>query len=239
MSDVAIRVENLSKSYGKLRAVDRVSFEVRYGEIFGLIGPNGAGKTTIIKILMGIIKGDEGEVYILGRRPGSRDVYKYIGYSPQEKETALYEDLTVYENLKFFSRLYGVKDSGRVEEVINFVELDDKRDELVSNLSGGMKARLSLALALINDPKLLILDEPTIGVDPSLRAKFWRFFNELVEKDVTILLTTHYGDEASMCNRLALMYNGRILRVGGLGDILSYTGADNFEEAFLKLIEEV
>ena len=233
----AIQVESLSKSYGKLKAVDNVSFQVKDGEIFGLIGPNGAGKTTIIKILMGLLKPDRGKVFILGETPSKKHVYRYVGYSPPEKETAIYEDLTVYENLRFFARLYGVKDGSKIDKVINFVELEEKRDEIVANLSGGMKARLSLALALINDPRLLILDEPTIGVDPSLRAKFWRYFRELVDRGATILLTTHYGDEAEMCDRLALMYGGRILRIGSLDEILEYTGATRFEEAFLKLIE--
>ncbi len=233
----AIKVVNLSKSYGRLKAVDNISFDVKYGEIFGLIGPNGAGKTTVIKIIMGILKPDRGSVYVLGGEPNDKCIYRYIGYSPQEKETALYEDLTVSENLKFFSKLYNVKNSRRIDEVIGFVELDDKRDELVSNLSGGMKARLSLALALLNKPRLLILDEPTIGVDPPLRAKFWNYFEELVSQGITILMTTHYGDEAEKCDRLALMYSGKILRIGSLEDILNYTGAKEFEEAFLMLLE--
>ncbi len=234
----AIEVDGLSKSYGRVKAVDNISFKVDYGEIFGLIGPNGAGKSTTIKVLMGILKPDSGRVSILGGKPGDRSLYKYIGYSPQEKETAIYMDLTVYENLKFFSSLYGVKNRDAIDDVINFVELEDKRDELVENLSGGMRARLSLALALLNKPKLLILDEPTIGVDPTLRVKFWKYFRELVDGGVTILLTTHYGDEAEKCDRLALMYAGKILKMGSLDEILSYTGARDFEEAFYLLVSQ-
>jgi len=234
----AIKVYQLSKSYGRVKAVDSISFTVDYGEIFGLIGPNGAGKSTTIKILMGILRPDSGEVSVLGGRPGERDLYRYIGYSPQEKEKAVYMDLTVYENLRFFGSLYGVRNKEAIDEVINFVELEEKRDELVENLSGGLRARLSLALALLNKPKLLILDEPTIGVDPTLRVKFWKYFRELVEEGVTILLTTHYGDEAEKCDRLALMYAGKILETGTLEEILSYTGARDFEEAFYMLVSQ-
>ncbi len=234
----AVEIEGLSKSYGRVRAVEDISFKVGYGEIFGLIGPNGAGKSTTIKVVMGIIRPDRGRISVLGGRPGDRRLYRYIGYSPQEKETALYMDLTVYENLKFFASLYGLDNRDVVEEALNFVELEDKRDELVENLSGGMRARLSLALALLNKPKLLVLDEPTIGVDPTLRIKFWRYFRELVDGGVTILLTTHYGDEAEKCDRLAMMYSGKILKMGSVDEILSYTGARDFEEAFYLLVSQ-
>ncbi|GAB6101254.1 ABC transporter ATP-binding protein [Thermococcus atlanticus] len=236
MGREALLIENLRKSYGNLTAVDGISFKVEKGEIFGLLGPNGAGKTTTIKSIIGLLRPDSGEVRLLGRRMPDKNVLGRVGYMPQE--LALYLNLTVEENLKFYSGMYGISGElfeKRKKEILEFVGLERFKKRLVGELSGGLQRRASLACALLHEPEFVILDEPTVGVDPHLRASFWGHFRELSEGGVTILLTTHYMDEAINCDRVAIMSEGRIVAVSNPQKLIEETHSKNLEEAVLKL----
>ena len=210
----AIEVEGLVKRFGPFVAVDRVSFRVRRGEIFGLLGPNGAGKSTTIRILCGLLLPTEGRVRVDGLdvRTQAEHIKRRIGYLSQR--FSLYEDLTVEENVAFFSGLYGVprqRRRERLEEVLRMAGLTERRRALVRVLPGGWRQRLALACALVHEPPILFLDEPTSGVDPIARRQFWEMIARLSEAGRTILVTTHYMDEAEYCHRLALMHRGRIV----------------------------
>jgi ABC-2 type transport system ATP-binding protein len=216
-SRIAIEAENLTKRFGAFTAVDHINLRVRVGENFGLLGPNGAGKTTTIRMITGVIKPTEGSVRVFGIDVvKERDkAIRKIGYMPQR--FSLYEDLTVEENLMLYGSLQGLRGQHlreRVNELMDRFYLREIRGRMAGRLSGGMKQRLSLAVALVHDPDLLILDEPTAGVDPPLRRRFWEHFKELNKEGKTILMTTHYMDEAENCDRLALMGGGRIIAEG-------------------------
>lgn len=237
--ETAIETYELTKRFGDLTAVDNLNLKIRKGEIFGLIGPNGAGKTVTIKMLLGILKPTKGRVIVLGEEIPNGEVLKRIGYMPQE--TALYEDLTAHENIQLFGEIYGVNRSQlgeREDELLKFVGLIEWKNAIVSDFSGGMKSRLSFACSLIHQPELLFLDEPTVGIDPPLRASFWSHFKELTKKGVTILITTHYMDEASRCDRVGLIRNGRLLAVDTPKALKSKTGMESLEDVFLALLEE-
>ncbi|MCS7156211.1 MAG: ABC transporter ATP-binding protein [Blastocatellia bacterium] len=212
--DWAIEVEGLVKRFGAFVAVDHISFRVRRGEIFGLLGPNGAGKSTTIRILCGLLLPTEGRVRVDGLDvpTHAEHVKRRIGYMSQR--FSLYEDLTVEENVEFFSGLYGVareRRRERLEEVLKMAGLTARRRALVRVLPGGLRQRLALACALVHEPPILFLDEPTAGVDPIARRQFWEMIARLSEAGRTILVTTHYMDEAERCHRLALMHRGRIV----------------------------
>ncbi|RSN69538.1 ABC transporter ATP-binding protein [Candidatus Korarchaeum cryptofilum] len=216
-SRLAIEAENLTKRFGAFTAVDHINLRVRVGENFGLLGPNGAGKTTTIRMITGVIKPTEGSVRVFGIDVvKERDkAIRKIGYMPQR--FSLYEDLTVEENLMLYGSLQGLRGQHlreRVNELMDRFYLREIRGRMAGRLSGGMKQRLSLAVALVHDPDLLILDEPTAGVDPPLRRRFWEHFKELNKEGKTILVTTHYMDEAENCDRLALMGGGRVIAEG-------------------------
>lgn len=220
--DYAVLIEDLTKRFGILTAVNRVNLVVEPGLIFGLLGPNGAGKTTTIRMICGLLEPTEGRIYVYGYRipREKKKASKVIGYMPQR--FSLYEDLTVEENLKFYASLYGVPSSKRrkrIEELLKKFLLREFKTQLVGKLSGGTKQRLALAVALIHEPKLLILDEPTAGMDPNLRRVFWNYFKELSGEGTTLLITTHYMDEAEHCDKLALMSRGRIIAVGNPREI--------------------
>jgi ABC-2 type transport system ATP-binding protein len=235
----AVRTEKLTKRFGKILAVDEISMTVEAGEIYGLLGPNGAGKTTLVRMLCGLLLPTSGTAFVLGARMPCPSIKARIGYMPQE--SALYHDLTVHENLQLFGAIYDIPDrtfNASEEELLDFIQLRDRRDELVGNLSGGMRHRLSLACAMIHRPELLFLDEPTVGIDPQLRAAFWSFFSSLRQRGVTILMTTHYMDEASRCTRIGLMRQGRLISQGTPDAVMSEAGADSIEQAFLKLATE-
>jgi ABC-2 type transport system ATP-binding protein len=232
----AIAFDDVVKTFGKFRALDGLTFRVREGELYGLLGPNGAGKTTAIRVLTGLRRATSGRVQVLGRAPQDAEVRPLVGYMPQE--TALYVDLTVRENMRLFGSLYGLRRDERerrIEELLQFVGLSGWGDAVVANLSGGMKHRASLATAMLPKPRLLVLDEPTVGVDPELRASFWERFARMREEGTTILLTTHYMDEARRCARVGLMRAGRLIAEGAPDAILRQAGVDNLEDAFLKL----
>ncbi len=203
-----IKIENLTVRFGKFVAVNNLSMKVKSGEILGLLGPNGAGKTTTIKAILGFVP-YEGKVEINAEK---------IGWMPQN--APLYLNLTVEENLRFFAEAYGVKNvKQKIEELLKLVELEKFRNRLVRNLSGGMKQRCAFACAMVHEPDLLILDEPTAGVDPKLRKSFWEYFDSLNKEGKTILITTHYMDEAEKCQRIVLMRAGEILAEGSPEDI--------------------
>ncbi len=234
----AVRVEGLVKAFGSVRALDGASLGVRAGEIYGLLGPNGAGKTTLIRSLVGLVAGDRGTVEVLGRRLPDRAVLAEIGYMPQSP--ALYADLSVEENVGFFAAIHGLYGGAarpRITEVLQLVDLADRRRSVVTTLSGGMRQRLSLACALVHRPRLLLLDEPTVGVDPQLRAELWQRFSEMSEQGVTIVVSSHVMDEAERCRRLGLLRFGRLLAEGSADELRRLAGVARLEDAFLALSE--
>jgi lipooligosaccharide transport system ATP-binding protein len=229
-----ISAENLSKRYGSLLAVDTISFSVRRGEVFGFLGPNGAGKTTTMKMIQCISPKTSGllTVFDMDVDTHPREIKRILGVLPQE--TNLDPDFTCYENLTNYARYFEIpkEEAGdRAEKLLSFLQLEEKRDVRIEKLSGGMKRRLLLARALINDPQLLILDEPTIGLDPQGRHLIWEKLKALQAAGNTIVLTTHYLEEAErLCNRLVIMDEGKILVEGSPGDLVSnYVGSDILE----------
>jgi ABC-2 type transport system ATP-binding protein len=215
--DVVIRTEGLQKRFGELQAVRDVSLEVRRGEIFGVLGPNGAGKSTTIRMLCGILDPSGGRGTVVGfdiTRQAER-IKERIGYMTQR--FSLYEDLTVFENLRFYAGIYGLP-SGlrqrRIEAAIERAGLADRRKQIAGTLSGGWKQRVALACATVHEPPLLFLDEPTAGVDPVSRRDFWGQIHRISAEGTTVLVTTHYMDEAERCHRLAFIFGGRLLDVG-------------------------
>lgn len=233
MKNVVV-AKDLVKKFGDLTAVDDLNLEIPKGEIFGFIGPNGSGKTTTIKILCGLLKPTSGESYVLGKKIPNTSIFPRIGYMPQE--TALYMDLTVKQTIHFFGEIYGLSKDAiakREKELLDFVDLKARRNEIVGNLSGGLKHRLSLAVSLIHEPELLLLDEPTVGVDPELRSSFWSYFKDLASKGVTVLITTHYMDEANRCDRVGMIRLGKLVAVGSPEHMKEETGQPSLEDAFL------
>jgi ABC-2 type transport system ATP-binding protein len=231
-----VTFEDVSKTYGGFRALDGLSFRVREGELYGLLGPNGAGKTTAIRVLTGLQRATSGDVRVLGHAPTDPGVRPLVGYMPQE--TALYADLTVRENLQLFGRLYGLgraEREARIDELLDFVDLAKWDKAVITTLSGGMKHRASLAAALLPKPRLLVLDEPTVGVDPELRASFWAQFDSMLKGGTTILLTTHYMDEARRCGRVGLLRRGKLITEGAPDAVVRDAGAADLEDAFLRL----
>jgi len=212
MTEIAIRADKVSKNFGPVQALRSVSLEIGAGKIFGLLGPNGAGKTTFIRLLTGSTKRREGRLSLLGLDPQSdkRALRRRIGYMPQSP--ALYEDLSPVENIRFFGRAHAIDGlSQRAAEVIDFVGLSDRARDPIYKFSGGMKQRISLACALVHQPDILLLDEPTTGIDPKLRETFWRHFRELAASGVTLVISTHQMDEALYCDRLAILHQGLLL----------------------------
>src|SRR6266850_5202782 len=227
----AVDVDNIVKSFGTQKALDGLTLRVKAGEIYGLLGPNGSGKTTLIRAIVGLVAPDSGTVMVLGRRIPDLHILAKVGYMTQQ--AALYPDLSVEENLRFFAAISGA--DGNVTEVLKTVELDQRRTSVVSTLSGGMRQRCSLACALVHRPKLLLLDEPTVGVDPQLRVQFWEHFREMAAAGTTILVSSHVMDEAERCQRLGLIRLGKLLTEGTPAEVRATAGTNNLEEAFLKL----
>lgn len=208
-----VRVEHLEKRFGPIRALADLSFTVREGEIFGIIGPDGAGKTTLLRILAGVLRPDAGSLWLFDhdalRKP--EQVRSLLGYMPQS--FSLYGDLTVQENLAFFAAMYGVSDPGWVERLLHFARLERFPDRRAAHLSGGMQKKLALIGAMVHRPRLLLLDEPTTGVDPVSRRELWDLLSEFHLQGVTMIVTTPYLDEAERCTRVALMHRGRMLAI--------------------------
>jgi ABC-2 type transport system ATP-binding protein len=235
--EFVVVTEGLRKEFEEVVAVEDLSLRIPRGRIYGLIGPNGSGKTTVIKMLMGLVAATSGRAEVLGQEVPIKVPGRQVSYMPQE--LALYTDLTVHENVQLFSELYGMgrrELETREKKILELVGLAASRHRLLGHLSGGMQHRTSLACALVNDPDLVFLDEPTVGVDPELRWGFWEHFDMLKEGGKTIVLTTHYMDEATRCDMVGMMHRGRLIAEGGPGDLLKETGKDSLEEAFLEYI---
>ncbi|WP_163099648.1 ABC transporter ATP-binding protein [Peribacillus alkalitolerans] len=235
MSSSFINMSNVSKSYGKHAILSNITLGVERGEIFGLLGPSGAGKTTLVKMLVNLEKATSGEIFIGPEKLPSQRLIHQIGYMAQSD--ALYPELTAYENMDFFSSLFGLKGKEkkrRIEEVLEIVNLQEHQKKSVSAFSGGMKRRLSLAASLIHKPALLILDEPTVGIDPVLRQSIWQQFHNLKEEGTTIIVTTHVMDEAEKCDRLGLLRDGNLIALGSPNELKQQANASSIEEAFLR-----
>jgi ABC-2 type transport system ATP-binding protein len=209
---MAIKVKYLKKNYGERQALKGVTITLAKGSIFGLLGPNGAGKSTLIKALVGALKPTSGTIAILGHDPlyHKKALRKKIGYMPQS--SALYEDLSARENIRFFGKLQDVPDlENKITSILDFTELNSRADDAVYTLSGGMKKRVSLACALIHDPEILFLDEPTAAVDPHLKVKTWQLFKQLASQGITLFVSTHLMDEALLCDQLAIINQGTLI----------------------------
>jgi ABC-2 type transport system ATP-binding protein len=234
--DSTIKVEQVSKSFGKKTVLNNVNLTIEKGQLFGLIGPSGAGKTTLVKMIVGMEKADTGSIQVLAKQMPNLSLLQEIGYMAQAD--ALYGELTGEENLKFFASLFGLNKEAqqkRMTYVANLVNLTDDLKKRVAAYSGGMKRRLSLAIALIQDPKILILDEPTVGIDPELKLSIWKEFLRLKnEEQKTIIVTTHVMDEAVKCDYVAMVRDGRILTSGSPKELKALYGTDDFDEVFLK-----
>ncbi len=228
----AVDIEGVRKNFGGLRALDGVNLHIKTGEIYGLLGPNGAGKTTLIRSIVGLVAPEAGTVTVLGRRMPDVDNLRNVGYMTQQ--AALYPGLSVEENVQFFAAINGA-DEGGVTDALKLVKLDDRRESVVATLSGGMRQRCSLACALVHKPKLLLLDEPTVGVDPQLRVQFWEDFRRMAASGTTIIVSSHVMDEAERCQRLGLIQYGKVLAEGSPNEVRGLAGTNNLEEAFLKL----
>ena len=222
----AISARGIEKSFGQLRVLDDLTLDIPSGVTYCLLGPNGSGKTTLIRAIVRLLKLDGGDLSVLGTPVSEVDsIYSQIGYMTQHK--ALYPDLTLQENLEFYAGLYGIKRQKREErisELLEMVALSAHRSRLAGTLSGGMYQRLSLACTLIHEPKLLLLDEPTVGVDPRLRQTFWKYFDHLTEEGKTVLITTHLMDEAEKCQIVGYMKAGRMAAEGSPEEILRLAG---------------
>ncbi|CAM4453685.1 ABC transporter ATP-binding protein [Paenibacillus phoenicis] len=232
--EVCIRTQGVTRKFNDKEVLHGISLEVRRNEIFGLLGPSGSGKTTFVKMIAGIDEATSGEVEVLGIRMPKLSMMNRIGYMAQSD--AMYNELTAKENLEFFGALFGLKGvemKRRIEEVMALVNLTDHLKRPVSAYSGGMKRRLSLAIALMHEPEVLILDEPTVGIDPVLRKSIWDEFEHLSQKGTTILVTTHVMDEADKCHRLGMVRDGNLIAVGTPEALKQETGSATIEEAFL------
>ena len=224
------------RAFGSFEAVRGVDLRIRPGETYGLLGPNGAGKTTLIRMFVGLLRPTGGRVVVLGREMPDKAVLAQIGYMTQVK--AVYTDLSVRENVRFFAAMAGQREKERVDEVIALVDLSDWADSPMRNLSGGMQQRASLACALVHRPRLLLLDEPTVGVDPQLRVQFWDYFGRLNADGVTIVVSSHVMDEAERCHRLGFIRAGRLLAEGSPEKLRARAGTKTLEDAFLKFAQE-
>jgi ABC-2 type transport system ATP-binding protein len=237
--ETAVAADNVSFVYGKLNVLDGLSLKVPKGISFGLLGPNGAGKTTLIRLLVGLLRPKSGSIRILGEIP-SRKTAHLVGYMPQLY--SLYTELSVSQNVSFFARICGLNDKAqrvkRVEEVVRLVGMWSRRNDAIVKLSGGMKQRVSLACAIVHNPPLLFLDEPTVGLDPELRVTFWEYFSTLTKQGVTLIISSHTMDDANHCDQLAFMRDGRVIARGSPNDLRQATGRPEatLEDAFLYFV---
>ncbi|QTM98061.1 ATP-binding cassette domain-containing protein [Sediminibacillus dalangtanensis] len=229
-----VKLRHVSHSFDRQQVLQDINLSIGSGGIFGLLGPSGSGKTTLVKTIVGTLTPTAGAVVVLDTRMPSLQTMGSIGYMAQAD--ALYHELTAKENLAFFAAIYGVQKKQaavRIDQVLEDVELQDSKHKIVHGFSGGMKRRLSLAAALIHQPELLILDEPTVGIDPLLRNKIWGRFADLKRRGTTIIVTTHVMDEAERCDTLGLLRDGNIIAHGSPDALKQETGTDSIEQAFL------
>ena len=236
MGNQAISIKSLEKRFQHKQVIAPLSLDVPKGQLMGLLGPSGCGKTTLIKMIMGMLKPDSGAIQVLDLNVPHKQLLNDIGYMAQSD--ALYTDLTGEENLHFFAKLYSLSKAERIERVAyaaSLVRLTDDLRQKVENYSGGMKRRLSLAIALIQNPKLLILDEPTVGIDPVLKKEIWQELIRLKDQEQkTILVTTHAMDEAERCDQLAMLRSGHIIAQGTPQELKEHYQAKDFDEVFVK-----
>ena len=234
--DITIKVDQVSKSYGKKLVLDNVSLNIEKGQIYGFIGPSGAGKTTLVKMMVGMETADTGSIQVLDKDMPNLALLQDIGYMAQSD--ALYTDLTGAENLEFFASLFKLSKTEKKERIAytaGLVNLTEELSKKVSAYSGGMKRRLSLAIALIQNPRILILDEPTVGIDPELSFGVWNELIRLKDKEgKTIIVTTHVMSEAQKCDYLAMVREGRILTSGAPKELMESYKVDNLDDVFLK-----
>lgn len=231
---LALQIKGLIKTFGDLKALDGISFDVKQGECFGLLGPNGAGKSTALKMIYGHAEPSGGDVFVLGMnvKDSGREIRSRIGVVPQDE--GLDQELTVKENLLIFSKYFGIHPKtaqARAMDLLKMVRLDEVLESRVEGLSGGMKRRLAIARSLLNHPELLVLDEPTVGLDPQVRIWIWEFLQKVKEQGSTVVLTTHYMEEAeSLCDRLAIIDKGKILAVGSPKELIQAHLQENIVE---------
>jgi ABC-2 type transport system ATP-binding protein len=233
----AIRAVDLVKVFGDVRAVDGISFELSAGRIYGLLGPNGSGKTTLIRLLTGLAKADQGRAEVLGVQMPSRENLAHVGYMTQSD--GVYPTLSVFDNARFFAAAYGVRDRQAIVEALEVVDLADRAGVAAVDLSGGQRRRLSLACALIHEPAVLFLDEPTVGVDPLLRVQFWSHFRALADGGATIVVSSHVMDEADRCDELLFVRSGQVIARGTGASLREKAGTDDLEQAFLSFAGDV
>jgi ABC-2 type transport system ATP-binding protein len=231
----AVEIRRLLVIRGGRRVLPDLSLDVRPGTVTGLLGPSGSGKTTLMRAIVGVQVVAGGDVRVLGEPAGSPGLRRRVGYVTQAP--SVYADLTVRENLTYFARVLRAP-AERVDETIGTVGLDEHRDQVVESLSGGERARVSLATALLNRPEVLILDEPTVGLDPVLRRDLWAAFHRLAEEGVTLLVSSHVMDEAERCDELVLMRGGRVVATGAPAALRERTHTETLDHAFLRLVEE-
>ena len=232
-----ITIDNVCKNYKSKKALDNVSLSIKQTELFGLLGVNGAGKTTLIKILCGLTRKTSGTITINNFNLDKEidKIKEIIDISPQE--TSVANNLTVKENLEFFANIYNNNDVKTINEIIDIFNLNEVLNQRAKTLSGGYKRRLSIAIALISKPKILFLDEPTLGLDVFARRELWNIIKKL-QKNITIILTSHYLEEIeNLCDRVAILSNGKLLKTGTIEEIKQITNTQNFEDAFIKLVE--
>jgi ABC-2 type transport system ATP-binding protein len=235
----AIETCDLTRRFGDFTAVDRVSLQVPAGAVMGLLGPNGAGKTTLIRMLLGLLAPSSGSGRVLGCDliRDAESIRQRAGYMSQR--FSLYNDLTALENLRFYGRVYGLRGdelAGRVEELLTWSGLAAQRKTLAGELGGGLRQRLAFACAILHRPSLLLLDEPTSGVDPVSRRMFWDLIYDLSDRGTTVLVTTHYMEEAEYCDRLAMILSGRLVAVGTPAELRAeYAGGGSLDEVFVNL----
>jgi ABC-2 type transport system ATP-binding protein len=228
-----VETHAIRKTFGPIVAVDGIDLALPPGRIYGLIGPNGSGKTTLIRMLVGLARPTSGEAFVLGERMPSRTLLSRIGYMTQAD--GIYPELSVAENLRFFGELYGGIGQSALVRVLELVELADRARSPVVELSGGMRRRLSLACALVHAPTVLFLDEPTVGVDPALRAAFWKHFRQLAAGGATLLVSSHVMDEADRCDELLFIRAGKVIAQGTADELRRAGGSERLDDAFLAL----
>jgi ABC-2 type transport system ATP-binding protein len=238
MTEPVISVQNLTRRFGDFVAVDHVNFEVGAGEVVGYLGPNGSGKTTTIRMLLGLLEPSDGKATVLGFDAfrQSEEVRSRAGYMSQK--FAIYDDLTVLENLTFYAGVYGITDKARIRRTLELVGLTGHQPTLTHSLSAGWRQRLALGIALVHEPKLLFLDEPTSGVDPTARRAFWDLIYELAESGVSILVTTHYMDEAEYCERVGIMRAGKLLAMDTPSNLKRDIIPGDVWEVYTELLQE-
>ncbi len=241
-SEFLIQIKDLKKHFGDIKAVDGITLDIPKGKIFGILGPNGAGKSTLIRMLCGVLRPTSGSGKVFGYDivKDPEDIKLRIGYMSQK--FSLYEDLTVYENLKFYTEIYGVKRKfveERIDQIVNMAGLAGRKNQLTGTLSGGWKQRLALGCTLIHKPNLLILDEPTAGVDPVSRRVFWEIIYRLSRQGISVLVTTHYMDEAESCDEVAFVFQGKVIGQGVPKEIIDELNLNSLEDVFIKYEEDV